>query len=206
MATTKTATRKSIRYSVPYPSIEHRIHLIRGQKVMLDADLAILYEVSTKALNEAVQRNLARFPESFMFQLTPGEAAALRSQIVTASKRNLRFQSLAFTGHGVVMLSSVLSSDRAIQMNILIISAFVRPREMIAANKDLAARVEKLEASQKQVASVIDVLVDEIESMKAPPAAAKTQDWVRSIALKSAPCAMRNLARTAAAYHKSAWW
>jgi ORF6N domain len=169
MSITKTVAPKSLGNKVPSQSIEHRIHLIRGQKVMLDADLATLYEVSTKALNQAVKRNLTRFPESFMFQLTPTETTAMRSQFVTASKRNVRFQPLAFTEHWVVMLSSVLNSDRAIQMNILIISAFVRLREMIAANKDLAARVEKLETGQNQVASVIDLIVDEIESMKALP-------------------------------------
>ena len=136
---------------------------------MFDSDLAALYGVSTKRFNEAVKRNLSRFPESFMFRLTSDEAAIMRSQIATASKRNIRYQPLAFTEHGVVMLSSVLNSERAIQMSIAVVEAFVRLREMIAANKDLAARVEKLEHGQRQTASIIDVLVDEIEHMKALP-------------------------------------
>jgi len=98
--------------SVPIQIIERRIYLVRGQKVMLDFDLADLYEVSTKALNQAVKRNPDRFPADFMFQLTPIESRSfpVRSQIVTASKRNIRFQPYAFTEHGIAMLSSVLRS------------------------------------------------------------------------------------------------
>jgi len=160
---------RSSKSVLPSHPIEHRIHIVRGHRVMFDSDLAALYGVSTKRFNEAVKRNLSRFPESFMFRLTSDEAAIMRSQIATASKRNIRYQPLAFTEHGVVMLSSVLNSERAIQMSIAVVEAFVRLREMIAANKDLAARVEKLEHGQRQTASIIDVLVDEIEHMKALP-------------------------------------
>lgn len=157
---------------LPRP-IEHHIYVVRGQKVMLDADLAAIYGVSTKRFNEAVRRNPARFPDAFMFRLTPAEAATMRSQFATASKRNIRYQPLAFTEHGVVMLSAVLNSPRAIQMSIAVVEAFVRLREMIAANKDLAARVEKLEHGQRRIGSIIEVLVDEIEHMKTLPPPSK---------------------------------
>jgi hypothetical protein len=145
--------------------LESLIHVIRGQKVMLDRDLAALYEVPTKVFNQAVRRNLDRFPEDFMFQLTDREAAILRSQFVTASKMNLRFQPLVFTEHGVAMLSAVLNSERAIQMSIGIIRTFVRMRELIASNKDFAARVEKLERGHDRTTSVIEILVEDIDRL-----------------------------------------
>jgi hypothetical protein len=145
--------------------VESLIHHVRGQKVMLDSDLARLYGVPTGRLNEAVKRNRSRFPTRFMFRLTSQEAAAMRSQIAIASKRNIRYQPLAFTEHGVVMLSSVLNSERAIQMGILVVEAFVRMRELIAANKDIAARVEKLERGHQRTGSVIEVLVEDIDRL-----------------------------------------
>lgn len=145
--------------------VESLIHVIRGQKVMLDSDLAALYEVPTKAFNQAVRRNMERFPEDFMFQLTQEESAILRSQSVTASKRNIRFQPLAFTEHGVAMLSAVLNSQRAIQMSVAIIRAFVRLRELVISNKEIAARVEKLERGHDRTASVIEVLVEDIDRL-----------------------------------------
>jgi hypothetical protein len=160
--------------SCPRQLIERRIYLIRGQKVMIDADLAELYQVPTKALNQAVRRNLDRFPKDFMFQLTSEEADSLRSQIVTSNegRGGRRYQPYAFTEHGVAMLSSVLASTRAVQMNILIIRAFVNVREMLATHKDLAARMEKLEGTQKQHVSVISILADEIKRIKRLPAPA----------------------------------
>ena len=160
--------------------VESLIHVIRGQKVMLDSDLATLYGVTTKAFNQAIKRNTARFPEDFMFQLDDRETAVLRSQIVTASKRNIRYQPLAFTEHGVAMLSAALHSDRAVQMSIAIIRTFVRMRELMAHNKDIAARVAKLERGHERTASVIEVLVEdidrlarEVKDMKAIPPATK---------------------------------
>jgi hypothetical protein len=154
---------------VPVESIERRIYLIRGQKVMLDADLAELYQVATRALNQQVRRNVDRFPSDFMFQLTPDETANLRSQFVTSSWGGRRKPPYVFTEHGVAMLSSVLKSGRAVQMSILIIRAFVKMRELLASHKSLAARVEKLEASQRRHASVINILAEEIEDLKRPP-------------------------------------
>ena len=157
---------------VPIESIARRIFLIRGQKVMLDSDLAELYQVPTKALNQAVQRNLDRFPADFMFQLTSEELADWRSQIVTSNpsaKMGLRRPPYAFTEHGVAMLSSVLKSKRAVLINILIIRAFIRLRELLAGNRELAARLEQFEATLDQHASVINLLAEEINNLKALP-------------------------------------
>ncbi len=157
---------------VPVELIERRIYFIRNKKVMIDADLAELYQVLTKNLNLAVRRNRDRFPEDFMFQLTKEEAESLRLQIATSNegRGGRRYLPYAFTEHGVAMLSSVLGSKRAVQMNILIIRAFVKIREMLATHKDLAVRMEKLEGTQKQHASVISILADEIKQLKRLPA------------------------------------
>jgi phage regulator Rha-like protein len=156
---------------VPEELIERRIYLIRGRKVMLDADLATLYQVATKALNQAVRRNGERFPEDFMFQLTPKEAEALRSQSVTSNigRGGRRYLPYVFTEHGVGMLSSVLSSPRAVQMNIQIIRAFIRMREVLATQSELAARMGQIETTLEQHALVITSLADEIEDIKRFP-------------------------------------
>lgn len=168
----KTPASIADRLPVPIELIERRIYLIRGQKVMVDADLAELYKVETRALNQAVRRNQDRFPEDFMFQLSPDEATALRSQTVILNKgrgRYSKYAPLAFTEHGVAMLSAVLNSQRAVQMSILIVRAFVKIRELLASHKDLAARVEKLEAAQKKHGSIIGILAEEIDEMKRLP-------------------------------------
>jgi len=126
-------------------SIERRIYFIRGQKVMIDDDLADLYRVTTGTFNQAVRRNMARFPPDFMFQLTADEAENLRSQIVISSWGGRRYLPFVFTEQGVAMLSSVLKSDRAIQVNIAIMRAFVKLREILATHKELALRLEVLE-------------------------------------------------------------
>jgi len=162
-------TLKIAKLPVPVQLVERRIYMIRGQKVMLDADLAELYQVPTKRVNEQVQRNLGRFPKDFMFRLKAAEAENLRSQIATSSwggRRNLPY---AFTEHGVAMLSAVLASERAVKMSVLIIRAFVRMRELIANHKELAMRVEKIEDIQERQNSVITILADEISDMKAIP-------------------------------------
>jgi hypothetical protein len=169
--------------AVPVELIERRIYLIRGQKVMLDFDLAELYQVETRALNQAVRRNLDRFPPDFMFQLTGAELEDWRSQIVIsnpAARMGLRIPPLAFTEHGVAMLSSVLRSARAVQMSILIVRAFVKLRELLASHGELAARIEKIEARQKTHASVIGALAAEIEKLKQPPAPSKRSIGFRS--------------------------
>ena len=150
--------------------IQQNIHLIRGHKVMLDRDLAYLYGVPAIALRQQVKRNKERFPEDFMLRLTKDEAANLVSQSVIPSRRSFGGSlPLAFTQEGVAMLSSVLRSKRAVQMNIAIMRAFVRLREMLAAHKDLAARIEKLESGHGQHASIINILAQEIHALKILP-------------------------------------
>jgi len=145
--------------------IGQRIYVIRGQKVMLDSDLAELYRVETKALNRAVKRNPTRFPGDFLFHLTDAEAESLRCQLGTSNegRGGRRYLPKAFTEHGVAMLSSVLNSERAVQMNILIIRAFVKLREMAAANRDLARKMERLESTQKDHSAVLTIVVQDIQ-------------------------------------------
>jgi len=169
---------KPLKSALPSRPVERHIQLIRGQKVMLDRDLADLYGVKPIALRQQVRRNRERFPEDFMFQLTKAEAESLVSQSVIPSRRSLGgFLPYVFTQEGVAMLSSVLRSRRAVLANIAIMRSFVRLRELMASNKDIAARVEKLERGHDRTASVIEVLVDEIDGiarevkqMKALPA------------------------------------
>ena len=138
---------------LPAEIIQRRIYVIRTHKVMIDSDLAKLYEVATFNLNKAVKRNLSRFPEDFMFRLTAEEAECLRFQNGMSKNRGRggrRHLPYAFTEHGVVMLCSVLKSERAVQMNVLIVRAFVRLREMLATHKDLARKIEDVERQQKE--------------------------------------------------------
>jgi hypothetical protein len=131
--------------SIPDEVVVSKIYLIRNQKVMLDDDLAELYQVETRRLNEQVKRNIDRFPEDFMFQLTEAEWENLKSQNATSSWGGRRKIPYAFTEHGVLMLSSVLNSDRAIQVNIQIMRIYAKLREMLMTNKDILLKLEKLE-------------------------------------------------------------
>ena len=136
----------SRRFIIPIESIERRIYLIRGHRIMLDSDLAGLYDVSTGALNRAVKRNAIRFPSDFMFRLTLDETLASRCQIgILKRGRNIKYLPCAFTEQGVAMLSSVLKSHRAALVNIAIMRAFVKIREVLATHKDLAKRLESIE-------------------------------------------------------------
>jgi hypothetical protein len=130
---------------VSVDSITSRIYLIRGLKVMIDRDLAELYGVETKRLKEQVRRNISRFPEDFMFILTNQEVRNLRSQIAISSWGGTRYIPMAFTEQGVAMLSSVLKSDRAIQVNIQIIRIFTRLRQMLAGHKELEKKIDAME-------------------------------------------------------------
>ena len=144
---------------MPAERIERIILLIRGEKVILDRDLAALYGVSTRDLNKAVSRNLDRFPVDFMLQLTREEFDNLKFQFGTSSWGGTRKRPRAFTEQGVAMLSSVLRSKRAVQVNIQIMRAFVRLREMVTSNKDLARRLEELEKKyDSQFKSVFDAI------------------------------------------------
>ena len=154
---------------IPLERIEKRIFLIRGQKVMLDSYLAALYEVPVKALNQAVRRNLGRFPSDFMFQLNYQEFGVLRSQFVTLEPGRGRYRKYvpyAFTEQGVAMLSSVLKSERAVRVNIEIIRTFVRLRQILSSHKDLARKLEELE---KKYDSQFRVVFDAIRQLMAPP-------------------------------------
>ncbi len=150
-------------------TIERRILLLRGQRVMLDSDLADLYGVSTKRLNEQVRRNIRRFPADFMFQLSPDEAIALRSQNATLEAGRGKYRKylpFVFTEQGVAMLSSVLKSERAVRVNIEIMRAFVRLRELIATNRDLARRLDDLE---KRYDAQFKGVFDAIRQLMAAP-------------------------------------
>ena len=142
--------------------IQTKIYEVRGQKVMLDYDLAALYDAETKRLNEAVKRNTERFPERFMFRLTVNEWQDMRSQIATASdqtKRNIRVTPFAFSEHGVTMLASVLKSKKAIQMNIAIVEAFIALKEFALNYKELADKLKELEKTyNKQFKDVYEAI------------------------------------------------
>lgn len=155
---------------VPQEAIEQKIFLIRGKKVMLDKDLAFVYGVETRVFNQAVKRNIKRFPDDFMFQLNKEEAYSLRSQIVTLKRgEHYKYLPYVFTEQGVAMLSSVLNSDRAIEVNIQIIRTFVKLREMIVSNKELRKRMDKLEEKyDKRFKAVFDVLKGLIEKSPEP--------------------------------------
>jgi hypothetical protein len=170
------------RLPVPVELVARRIYIIRGHRVMLDSDLAELYQVATKRLNEAVKRNSSRFPGDFMFQLSPEELENWRSQIATsnpAAKMGLRRPPYAFTELGVAMLSSVLNSERAVQMNIVIMRAFVKLREIIATNKVMAQRIEHLTATMKDHASLFEVVIKDIQDLD--------QKFTRQMRLLKAP-------------------
>ncbi len=156
---------------VPVERIERLILLIRGQKVMLDRDLARLYGVETRALNQAVRRNIDRFPKDFMFPLTREEIMRISQSVISSTHTGvdtLKFSKnvMAFTEHGVAMLSSVLNSKRAIQVNIEIIRTFVRLRRILASHSELA---RKLDALEKKYDAQFKIVFDAIRQLMAPP-------------------------------------
>jgi hypothetical protein len=151
---------------VPYEAIERRILLLRGQKVILDTDLAALYGVTTKRFKEQIRRNRDRFPSDFMFELTPEEASNLRSQIATSSWGGSRYLPFAFTEHGAIMAASVLSSPRAIEASVLVVRAFVNLRQILATHADLA---RKLQALEKKYDGQFKVVFQAIRALMAPP-------------------------------------
>jgi hypothetical protein len=153
--------------------IERSILFIRDRKVMLDSDLAELYGVTTKRLNEQVKRNIDRFPNDFMFQLNEDEIFAMRSQIATASKRNVRFLPFVFTEHGVIMAASILNSQRAIDVSVYVVRVFVRLREMFSENKELAHKLSVVEHTVGKHDETIRSLVVAIRQLMAPPATEK---------------------------------
>lgn len=143
--------------------IEQKIYLIRSQKIMLDRDLATLYGVPTKRLNERVKRNKKRFPEDFMFQLSRDESISLRSQFATLTKKKYDiFRPYVFTEQGVAMLSSVLNSERAIQVNIQIIRTFIKLRQLLSTHKDLLKKVEEMEKRYDKQFRIVFQIIREL--------------------------------------------
>ena len=153
---------------IPAETIQKSIYLVRGQKVMLDRDLAAMYGVPTKVLKQAVKRNATRFPADFMFVLTREELADWRSQFVTsnADRMGLRHAPMAFTEQGVAMLSSVLNSERAIQVNIAIVRTFTQLRQMLASHAELARKLAELE---KRYDAQFSVVFDALRQLMTPP-------------------------------------
>lgn len=156
---------------IPDELLMHKIYLIRGQKVMLDRDLAELYGVETKRLNEQVKRNMLRFPADFMFRLTKKELENLKSQFATSSWGGIRKLPLAFTEQGVAMLSGVLNSETAIRVNIRIIRVFTKMREVLLTHKDILLQLEKMEHKMAGHDEDIAVIFDYLKQLLHPPAA-----------------------------------
>jgi hypothetical protein len=156
---------------IPVGRIEERILLIRGERVMLDADLAELYGVKTKVLNQAVQRNPERFPEDFVFRLTEAEAACLRSQTVTSKpgRGGRRYAPYAFTEHGAIMAASVLSTEQAVRVSVYVVRAFVKLRQFISEHKELARKLAELERRLQGHDEQILALVEAIRELMVPP-------------------------------------
>lgn len=155
--------------SIPEERIMNEIYVIRGKKVMFDSDLAGLYEVSTKRLNEQVKRNLERFPADFMFQLSRVEFDDLRSQIATSNRGGQRYRPFVFTEQGVAMLSSVLNSSRAIKVNIQIIRTFTKLREILVSNKGLADKIQSMERKYDSKISRVFELLEKLTSIEKKP-------------------------------------
>lgn len=153
---------------IPIEQIENKILLIRGQKVMLDSDLADLYGVKTGRLNEQVRRNRERFPEDFMFQLTKEETVALRSQfaISKGQRGGRRYAPFVFTEHGAIMAASVLNTRRAIEVSVFVVRAFIKLREVLATHKELARKLEEME---KKYDAQFKVVFDAIRELMSPP-------------------------------------
>jgi ORF6N domain len=175
-------------------TVEKKIHLIRGQRVMLDSDLAAIYAVTTKRLNEQVKRNQNRFPDDFAFQLTAEELVRLRSQFATSKtgRGGRRYLPWAFTEHGAIMLASVLNSDIAVQASVRVVRAFIRLREMVAANAQLAAKLEELE---RRLDSHDEAIVDLFAALKhllEPPEPPKRREIGFHVRERSGRCRARS--------------
>ena len=154
----------------PADAMDSKIHLIRGQRVMLDSDLALIYGVTTKQLNQQLRRNRVRFPMDFAFQLTAPEFEALRSQIVTSKGRGgRRYSPWVFTEHGAIMLAGVLNSQRAVEMSVFVVRAFVQMREMLTSDRQLAAKLDELEKKVGAHDQVIGQLVAAIRKLLEAP-------------------------------------
>jgi len=187
---------KKLQTMLPVASVEGRIHLVRGRKVIFDRDLAELYGVSTKALNQAVKRNVQRFPEEFVFRVTKEEADALRSQSVTLIEpdpkrsqivtlneaipdsrrgKHLKYLPYAFTEHGALMAANILRSPRAIQMSVVIVQTFVRLSRMAVSMDILARRIEEVGRATNENSKQIKKIVAAIRELMTPPASPRRE-------------------------------
>jgi ORF6N domain len=165
------------RRGAPVFAVESRILILRHQRVILDVDLAELYGVTVKRLNQQVTRNQERFPTDFMFQLNSKEHKALRLQIATSNKGRggRRYPPHAFTEHGAIMAATVLNSERAVQMSVFVVRAFVRLREMLAANRRLAGKLDELENRLETHDSAIQDLIEAIKELMTPEEAPRVR-------------------------------
>jgi hypothetical protein len=167
------AMKKTAATAAPAPDITRTILVLHGQRVILDADLAALYGVTTKRLNEQVKRNAARFPEDFMFRLSSQETETLnRSHFATGSQkhRDPRFPPFAFTEHGAIMAATVLNSPRAVEMSLYVVRAFIRLRELLAANSALARQLDELERKYKHHDDAIAAILSTLRELMHAPA------------------------------------
>ena len=164
--------KRSSQLAIP---VESRILILRQQRVILDSDLAELYGVTAKQLNQQIKRNRDRFPTDFMFQLTAKEDQILRSQIVTSSKKHggRRYLPYAFTEHGAIMAATVLNSRRAVEMSVFVVRAFVRMREMLAKNRQLAAKINELDRRLEGHDTAIQDIIEAIKELMAPEGPSK---------------------------------
>ena len=163
------ATRRSL---VPVEDITERILILRGQRVILDRELAAIYGVTTKRLNEQVKRNSDRFPEDFMFQLTPEEAERSRSQIATLKAgrgQNIKYRPYAFSEHGAIQAANVLNSPRAIAMGVFVVRAFIRLRALLVSNTALARKLDELERKYRHHDEAIAAILSAIRELTNPP-------------------------------------
>ena len=151
--------------------VESRIFVLRGQKVILDNDLAELYGVPVKRLNEQIKRNRERFPQDFTFQLSAEEQQSLRSQNATSKRGGRRYLPYAFTEHGAIMAATVLNSERAVEMSVFVVRAFVRLREMLSTNQQLSGKIDELERRLDTHDASIQELIEAIRELMEPPPA-----------------------------------
>jgi phage regulator Rha-like protein len=164
--------KRPVQLAIP---VESRILILRHQRVILDSDLAELYGVTVKRLNQQVNRNQERFPADFMFQLSAKEDEILRLQIATSSKRHggRRYPPYAFTEHGAIMAATVLNSERAIEMSVFVVRAFVRMRGMLAKNRQLAAKINELDRRLETHDTAIQEIIDAIKELMVPEGSSK---------------------------------
>jgi hypothetical protein len=168
-------TRNKDNALVPIEHIARSILILRRQRVLLDRDLAAIYGVSTGRLNEAVKRNVVRFPEDFMFQLTTEEIRNLRSQTAISSWGGRRYRPFAFTEYGAIQAANVLRSNRAVEMSLYVVRAFVQLREILTSNKELAQRLDELERKLATHDQSITSVINAIRELMNPPETKKRQ-------------------------------